>query len=94
MPRGSDMRPIQESAWRLEAKWKAPSETLTRTQEDAHREVLAIVEARTQGCSHPLPGRIHPHTQSPHPREWEATPPPEHSDRPQSKGSSQDAEAL
>ena len=47
MPRGSDMRPIQESAWRLEAKWKAPSETLTKTQEDAHREVLAIVEART-----------------------------------------------
>ena len=41
------MRPIQESAWRLEAKWKAPSETLTKTQEDAHREVLAIVEART-----------------------------------------------
>ena len=37
----------KKSAWRLEAKWKAPSETLTRTQEDAHREVLAIVEART-----------------------------------------------
>lgn len=41
------MRPIQGSAWRSEAKWEDPSEALTRTRGDAHREVLAIVEART-----------------------------------------------
>ena len=41
------MRPTQGSAWKSEAKGEDPSEALTRTQEDAHREVLAIVEART-----------------------------------------------
>lgn len=32
--RGCDMSPIQGSASESKAKWKDPSETLTRTQED------------------------------------------------------------
>lgn len=41
------MRPAQGSAWGSEVQWKGPYEILARTQEDAHREVQAIAEART-----------------------------------------------